>query len=111
MVPVQDLQSPVKGILETYFAQQHHITAPISGQTPGHSIEKLCRMASGLKNMNLSQYRSSMQKRIEFLNHGNWLASSGAGGHSPRASRGARVPREPFRAATGKQRARFRREP
>jgi len=28
------------GILETYFAQQHHITALISGQTPGHSIEK-----------------------------------------------------------------------
>src|SRR5258705_13673190 len=27
------------GILETYFAQQHHITALISGQTPGHSIE------------------------------------------------------------------------
>ena len=26
-------------------------------------------MASGLKNMNLSQYRSWMQKRIEFLNH------------------------------------------
>src|SRR6266516_7171568 len=27
------------GIFETYFAQQHHITALISGQTPGHSIE------------------------------------------------------------------------
>jgi len=26
-------------------------------------------MAGGLKNMNLSQYRSWMQKRIEFLNH------------------------------------------
>jgi len=26
-------------------------------------------MADGLKNMNLSQYRSWMQKRIEFLNH------------------------------------------
>src|ERR1700716_4009817 len=26
-------------------------------------------MAGGLKNMNLSQYRSRMQKRIEFLNH------------------------------------------
>src|SRR5258705_10925416 len=31
-------------ILETYFAQQHHITAPINGQTPGQSIEKF-RMA------------------------------------------------------------------
>ncbi|HYS50617.1 MAG TPA: hypothetical protein VEM33_01930, partial [Burkholderiales bacterium] len=37
---IQDLQSQVGGgIFETYFAQQHHITAPISGQTPGHSIE------------------------------------------------------------------------
>jgi hypothetical protein len=36
---LHDLQSPVVGILETYFAQQHHITALISGQTPGHSIE------------------------------------------------------------------------
>jgi 5-methyltetrahydropteroyltriglutamate--homocysteine methyltransferase len=26
-------------------------------------------MAGGLENMNLSQYRSRMQKRIEFLNH------------------------------------------
>jgi hypothetical protein len=25
--------------LETYFAQQHHITARICGQTPGYSIE------------------------------------------------------------------------
>src|SRR5258708_2437020 len=42
---------------------------------------------------------------------GNWLASSGAGGQSLRASRGARALPEPFRAATGKQRARFRRDP
>jgi len=55
--------------LETYFAQQHHITAPISGQTPGHPIEKF-RMAGGLKNMNLSQYRSWMQKRIEYWRRG-----------------------------------------
>src|SRR5260221_4550935 len=34
---IQDLQSQVGGIFETYFAQQHHIIALISGQTPGHS--------------------------------------------------------------------------
>jgi hypothetical protein len=33
------------------------------------------------------------------------LASSGAGAHSPRGGRGARAPRESFRAATGKPRA------
>jgi len=26
--------------LKTYFAQPHHITAPMDGQTPGFSIEK-----------------------------------------------------------------------
>src|SRR5258706_5730151 len=38
---IQDLQLPVKGeFWNPIFAQQHHITALISGQTPGHSIEK-----------------------------------------------------------------------
>src|SRR5437879_3256454 len=37
--PRPELAAGEEGILETYFAQQHHITAPISGQTPGHSIE------------------------------------------------------------------------
>src|SRR6266853_1840817 len=35
-------------------------------------------MAGGLKNMNLSQYRSWMQKRIEFLNHAQLEAAPSA---------------------------------